>query len=76
MANDIVDPAKTRAIPLNAAGPATYRLVNTLAIPGKPTDLSFDEIVEKVKMHFNLKSSPISNSTRGNNSRPKLSSST
>ena len=56
MANDIADPAKTRAIPLNAAGPATYRLVNTLAIPGKPTDLSFNEIVER---HFNPKSSPI-----------------
>ena len=59
MANDIADPAKKRAILLNAAGPATYRLVKTLAIPGKPTDLSFDEIVEKVKTHFNQKPSPI-----------------
>ena len=59
MANDITDSAKKRAILLNAAGPATYRLVKTLAIPGKPTDLSFDDIVEKVKNHFNPKPSPI-----------------
>ena len=59
LANDITDPAKKRAILLNAAGPTTYRLVKTLAVPGKPTDLSFDEIVEKVKLHFNPKPSPI-----------------
>ena len=59
LANDITDPVKKRAILLNAAGPTTYRLVKTLVVPGKPTDLSFDEIVEKVKLHFNPKPSPI-----------------
>ena len=59
MANDIENLSKKRAILLNAAGPSTYRLVKTLAIPGKPTDLSFDEIVEKVKTHFHPKPSPI-----------------
>ena len=59
LANDITDAVKKRAILLNAVGPATYRLVKTLAIPGKPTDLSFTDIVEKLKLHFNLKPSPI-----------------
>ena len=59
MANDIENLSKKRAILLNAAGPSTYCLVKTLAIPGKPTDLSFDEIVEKVKTHFHPKPSPI-----------------
>ena len=59
LANSIADPVKKRAILLNAVGPATYRLVKTLAIPRKPTDLEFDQIVEKVKLHFNPKPSPI-----------------
>ena len=59
MANVINDATKKRAILLNAAGPTTYRLVKTLAIPGKPTDLNFAEIVEKVKNHFTPKPSPI-----------------
>lgn len=59
LANDITDEVKKRAILLNAVGPATYRLVKTLAIPGKPTDLGFNDIVEKLKLHFNPKPSPI-----------------
>ena len=50
---------KKRAILLNAVGPATYRLVKMLAIPGKQTDLEFDGIVKKVKLHYNPKPSPI-----------------
>ena len=78
LANEITDPVKKRAILLNAVGPATYRLVKTLAISGKPTDLSFEDIVEKVKLHFNPKPSPIikryeSSSTHGNRNRTKLS---
>ena len=59
LANEINDATKKRAILLNAADPTTYRLVKTLAIPGKPTDLPFAEIVKKVKNHFNPKPSPI-----------------
>lgn len=51
MANDIDSLSKKRAHNL--------LLSKTLAIPGKPTDLSFDEIVEKVKKHFNPKLSSI-----------------
>ena len=59
LANEITDPVKKRAILLNAGSPATYRLIKTLAIPGKPTDLSFEDIVDKVKLHFNPKPLPI-----------------
>ena len=46
VANDITDPAKKRAILLNAVGPSTYRLLKTLCLPDKPTDHSFEEIVD------------------------------
>ena len=59
IANDIDDGNKKRAILLNGVGPTTYRLIKTLALPGTPRDLSFGEIVERVKVHFNPKPSPI-----------------
>ena len=59
IANDIDDNIKKRAILLNGVGPVTYRLIKTLALPGMPKDLSFEEIVERVKRHFNPKPLPI-----------------
>ena len=58
-ANDIVSGDKRRAILLNAVGPGTYRLIKTLVSPAKVTDISFDNIVEVARAHFNLKPSPI-----------------
>lgn len=58
MANDITDVAKSRTILLNTVGPTTYRLIQTLCLPGKPKDHTFEELVEKVKTHFNPKPSP------------------
>ena len=46
IANNIADAAKRRAILLNGVGAPTYRLIKTLALPGTPKDLSFEEIVE------------------------------
>ena len=59
LANDIGDPAKKRAILVNAVGPKTYRLIKTLCLPEKPQDHSFEEIVKRVKAHFHPKPSPI-----------------
>ena len=42
---------------LNAVGASTYRLIRTLVSPDKVTDVSFEEIVEKAKTHFNPKPS-------------------
>ena len=60
-ANYIAAEDKKRAILdlLNRVGPATYRLLKTLVLPEKLTDLMFSEIVERVKKHFNPKPSPI-----------------
>ena len=57
IANDIKDPVKQRAILLNCVGASTYRLIKTLSLPGKPSDLSFADLVQKVKTHFNPKPS-------------------
>ena len=67
IANDIADVAKRRAILLNGVGAPTYRLIKTLALPGTPKDLSFEEIVERVRDHFNPKPSP--SIKRGNRRR-------
>ena len=52
IANDIVTPAKLRAILLHAVGPAMYKLLKTLASPTPVTELTFEELVEKAKLHF------------------------
>lgn len=58
-ANDITSEAKRRAILLNAVGPTMYRLIKMLVSPYKVTDLTFEEIIAKAKVHFNPKPSPI-----------------
>ena len=59
IANDIDDVAKRQAILLNGVGAPTYRQIKTLALPGTPKDLMFEEIVDRVRNHFNPKPSPI-----------------
>ena len=58
-ANDISSPEKRRVILLNAVGPTTYRLLKTLASPAAVTELTFEQLVERAKKHFNPKLSPI-----------------
>ena len=41
------------------AGPATYRLIKTLASPEKVADLSFKEIVARTTAQYNSEPSPI-----------------
>ena len=59
LANDVADPAKKRAILVNAVGPKTYRLIKTLCLPEKPHDHTLEEIVDRVKAHFHPKPSPL-----------------
>ena len=59
VANDITNEGKQRAIQLHCVGPATYRLIKTLALPGIPRELTFAELVETVKNHFQPKPSLI-----------------
>ena len=58
-ANDIASPAKRRGILLTAVGASTYRLIRTLVSPAKVSEVSFADIVDRAKAHFNPKPSPI-----------------
>ena len=58
-ANSITDEDRRRAILLTVVGPATYRLIKTLASPEKVADLSFKEIVAWTTAHYNPEPSPI-----------------
>lgn len=59
-ANDVDSEEKHRAILLSVCGPSTYRLIKSLVPPpAKPTDKTFRELVELVKVHHNPKPSII-----------------
>ena len=58
-ANDIVSSEKRRAILLTAVGASTYRLIRTLVSPANLSEVSFADIVDRAKAHFNPKPSPI-----------------
>ena len=51
IANDIVTEKKQQAILLNVSGAETYRLLRDLAVPTKPTEFFFAELVKIVKNH-------------------------
>ena len=50
-ANRITTDAKKRAVLLSCCGPATFRLLRSLVLPGKLDDFSFEELVTKMKEH-------------------------
>ena len=50
-ANVITTDAKKRAVLLRCCGPATFRLLRSLVLPGKLDDFSFEELVIKMKEH-------------------------
>ena len=52
IANDVDATEKQRAILLNIVGGKTYQLIRNLLGPAKPTERSFDEIVEPVRNHY------------------------
>ena len=52
IANEVVDASKKKAILLSVCGAATYKLIRSLVAPQKPTEKSYDELVEKLKVHY------------------------
>ena len=46
-------------IPLSMCGLATYKLIHNRVAPGKPTDKSFNELVQMVWDHYEPKPSAI-----------------
>ena len=56
---NIVSLEKRRAILLTAVGVSTYRPICTLVPPAKVSEVSFADIINRAKAHFNPKPSPI-----------------
>ena len=54
-ANNIEDAEKRRAILLSVCGAATYKRIKSLISPSKPTEKSFDKIVQLMSDHYNPK---------------------
>ncbi len=59
VANGVTEAEKKRAVLLTVSGPSTYKLIRNLAAPQKPVEMSYADIVEKVKTHFTPKPSVI-----------------
>ena len=59
IANGISDNAKRRAILISCCGPAIFRLIKSLVFPDSLTDFSFAQLVEKVRVHREPKTSTI-----------------
>ncbi len=59
VANGITEAEKKRAVLLTVSGPATYKLIRSLAAPKKPAEKSFAELVALVKSHYSPKPSVI-----------------
>ena len=57
LSNDVQDATKQCAILVSISGSATYRLIRNVVAPAKPTDKSFDNIVELVSDHYTPKPS-------------------
>ena len=53
-ANNIEDAEKRRAILLSVCGAATYKRIKSLISPSKPTEKSFDEIVQLMSDHYSM----------------------
>ena len=50
-ANGITTDAKKRAVLLSCCGPATFRLLRSLVLPVSLDEISFENLVKKMKEH-------------------------
>ncbi len=74
-ANGVDNADKQRAILSSVCGSKTYKLIRNLTMPGKPSDKTFEEIVELVQNHENPKPSAIVQRFKFNTRFRKLSES-
>ena len=58
-ANNINNGDQRRAVLLSVCGPATYQLIRSLVAPGKPTDKTFNKLVQLVTEHLTPQSSVV-----------------
>ncbi len=59
IANGITEAAKKRAVLLAVVGVESYHLIRSLAAPTKPSEKSFEELVELMRKHYNPRPSAI-----------------
>ena len=57
--NNVTAAEKKRAILLSVCGAATYQLIRNIVAPEKPTERTFEQLVELVRRHHNPKPSVI-----------------
>ncbi len=58
-ANEITNATKKRAILITACSPYTFQLLRSLVQPQTPSELSYDELVQVMKEHYQPKPSAI-----------------
>ena len=58
-ANSITDADKKRAVFLSVVGATTYKVLRDLLSPDKPGEKTFEELVEKLGLHYSPKPSEI-----------------
>ena len=59
VANDIDNNVKQCTILLSCCAASTYGLINSFVDPRKPAEVSYEDIVRKVPVHYNPKPSQI-----------------
>lgn len=52
VAHDIKSDGNKRAVLLSECGAATYKLIRSLVVPHKPSEVDYKELLEKAKRHF------------------------
>ncbi len=56
-ANGVEDPERKRALLLSSCGISTYKLIRNLLVPSKPASVTYKDIVDRVRAHYQRASS-------------------
>ncbi len=56
-AHQITDMGTKRALLLSSSGTSTYKLVRNLVVPAKPSDVTYKDIIDRVRLHYKPASS-------------------
>ena len=72
IANDVLDPAKKKAILLTVCGSSTFQLLKNLLQPNTPDSKSYADLVDLLKNHFNPTPSVIMQRFKFNRRQEKI----
>ena len=56
-ANGVENPERKRALLLSSCGTSTYKLIRNLLVPSKPASVTYKDIVDRVRAHYQPASS-------------------